>query len=88
MLGRGARDQQSLLFGPTFTEAGKVFHPHPTPREFATDFLFKQECIPVGCVPSAAVAITGGGEVSAWGVSAQEEGGVCAGGVCPGKSAQ
>ena len=29
-----------------------------------------QECIPVGCVPSAAVAISGGG-------------GVCLGGVCP-----
>ena len=42
----------------------------------------KQECIPVGCVPSAAVAISGG--VSAWGclprgVSARW--GVCLGGL-------
>ena len=48
----------------------------------------KQECIPVGCIPSAAVAISGEGEgVSArrgvypWGVSA---GGVCPGRVCLG----
>ena len=57
----------------------------------------KQECIPVGCVPSAAVAVCRRclrGEVSAGGVcpegvSAQRgclpRGGVCpAGGVCPG----
>ena len=47
------------------------------------NFKSKQECIPVGCVPSAAVAVGGsvclGGVcrgVSAWGVSAR-------GGVCP-----
>ena len=33
--------------------------------------VFKQECIPVGCVPSPAVAISRGGEVSAWEVSAR-----------------
>ena len=37
--------------------------------------MTKQESIPVGCVPSAALAVGGGGvcpggEVSAWGVSA------------------
>ena len=36
---------------------------------------WRQECIPVGCVLSTAVAISGG--VSAWGVSAQW--GVCSG---------
>ena len=40
------------------------------------DFTRKQECIPVGCVPSAAVAIT----VCPGGGSAQ------GGGVCPGES--
>ena len=55
----------------------------------------QQECIPVGCVPSAAVAVCSGGGVSAQGdvfpggclprrgVSAQE-GGLPSGGVCPG----
>ena len=37
-----------------------------------------QECFPVGCVPSAAVAVW-------WGVSAH--GGVCLGGICLGRSA-
>ena len=37
--------------------------------------ISKQECIPVGCVPSAAVAVGGG-----WGCLE----GVCPGGVCPG----
>ena len=32
------------------------------------EFLFKQECISVGCIPSAAVAVGGGG--------------VCPGGLC------
>ena len=47
----------------------------------------KQECIPVGYVPSTAVAVSGGGEVSA-------QGDVCPGvvstqgGVCPGVSVQ
>ena len=44
----------------------------------------KQECIPVGCVPSAAVAVNSGGlpggclhrGVSAWWVCAQEVGGL------------
>ena len=47
-------------------------------------YKYEQECIPVGCVPSAAVAISGCGGV--WpggvcqgGVSAHE--GVCGGGV-------
>ena len=55
----------------------------------------KQECIPVGCVPSAAVAVCPGvsaqGSVSARGVSVQGGvcwGGVCWEGVCPGVSAQ
>ena len=47
--------------------------------------LSKQECIPVGCVPSAAVAVcSGGGE----GVPAPGggEGGVCSGGcLVPGR---
>ena len=52
----------------------------------------KQECIPVGCVPPASVAISGGGSahrgvfapggVVYLGVSAG--GSVCPGGVCPG----
>ena len=41
---------------------------------------FKQECIPVGCVPSAAVAVSRGGLLL--GVSATVEGGVCSGGGC------
>ena len=41
-------------------------------------FIFMQECFPVGCVPSAAVAVW-------WGVSAH--GGVCLGGICLGRSA-
>ena len=53
-----------------------------------TNFV-KQECIPVGCIPSAAVA--GGGGVSQHvldrGVSAQT-GCVCPGGVCSGVSVQ
>ena len=54
---------------------------------------FEQECIPVECVPPAAVAVCGGGGVSAWqGVSAQgsvsvqgvsAQMGVCLGGVGP-----
>ena len=44
--------------------------------------ILKQECIPVGCVPSAAVAVCWGGGVSAqWGVCL--EGGVCPGGCLP-----
>ena len=35
--------------------------------------LSKQECIPVGCVPSVVVAISGEGSA---------QGGVCLGGVC------
>ena len=47
--------------------------------------ICEEECIPVGCVPFAAVAVLGGGGVvcSGWGVSAQ--GGMSAGrwgGVC------
>ena len=38
----------------------------------------KQECIPVGCVPSAAVAIGGGSARGCVRVC------VCEGGVCPG----
>ena len=55
---------------------------------------FKQECIPVGCVPSAALAVCCGGGVSVQGVSAlggclpRGDGGVCLpGGICPGVSA-
>ena len=49
----------------------------------------RQECIPVGCVPSAAVTISGregvcpGECLPGEGVSAQGRG-VCRGGVCPG----
>ena len=47
----------------------------------------RQECITVGCVPPASVAISLGRGVSlglsAWGVSVQE-GGVCPGDVCQG----
>ena len=45
----------------------------------------RQECIPVGCVPSAAVTISGGvcPGVSSQGVSAQDRG-VCLGGCLPG----
>ena len=42
--------------------------------------ILEQECIPVGCVPSAAVAVSGGGGVFP-GVSAQ--GGVCLRGGLP-----
>ena len=42
-----------------------------------TRIFFKQDCIPVGCVPSAAVAVSCG--CLSGGVSAQ--GGVCPGGV-------
>ena len=48
-------------------------------------FKKKQECIPVGCVPSATVAISGGvlrGGVSAPGGGAWSEGGVCSQGGC------
>ena len=56
----------------------------------------QQECIPVGCVPSAAVAAWGGGGlpkgwvsargvgVSAWGFWGCLPGGVCLGGAYPG----
>ena len=41
-------------------------------------FTSKQECIPVGCVPSAVVAVSGWGEgVSAKGAVYLREGGVC-----------
>ena len=49
---------------------------------------FKQECIPVGCVPSAAVAVSRGEGVSALGGGCLLGGGVCSrgclllGGVC------
>ena len=39
------------------------------------EIVIKQECIPVGCVPSAAVTVSGGGVV-------------CLGGVCLGVSTQ
>ena len=39
----------------------------------------KQEGIPVGCVPSAAVAVSGGGGFCLWG----EKGVVCQGGCTP-----
>ena len=42
-------------------------------------YIMKQECIPVGCVPSAAVAVCWGGGSSRGEVSAR--GGVCLGGV-------
>ena len=56
---------------------------------------FQQECIPIGCVPSAAVAVRGRclpggvsaqGSVCPWGCLPQDVclGGVCLGGVCPG----
>ena len=41
----------------------------------------KQECIPVGRVPSAAVAISGGGVSDRGGVCPMGVGGVCLGGV-------
>ena len=46
-----------------------------------TGFMFKEECIPVGCVPSAAVAICWWGTVCPGGVSAQRC--VCLGGCLP-----
>ena len=63
-------------------------------------YILTQECIPVGCVPSAAVAVCWGGGVSgwgclvgsvrqwvsAWGVSGKRN--VLRNGVCPGGSAQ
>ena len=52
-------------------------------------FIPKQECIPVGCIPSAAVAVCLGG-VSTQGGICLGGGlpcGVCKGGVCPGVSA-
>ena len=30
--------------------------------------MYEQGCIPVGCVPSAAVAVSGGGVSAPWGV--------------------
>ena len=53
-------------------------------RDILTMLKIKQECIPVGCVPSAAVAVSGGGVCPGdltTGVSAQ------GGGVCPGRGA-
>ena len=47
------------------------------PKQNMMNLCYKQECIPVGCVPSAAVAVSGG-EGVCLGVSAQ-------GGVCPGE---
>ena len=48
------------------------------------NIFFQQECIPVGCVPSAAVAVGGGLHrgLSAWG-GVCPGGWVCLGGVCP-----
>ena len=49
--------------------------------------MCKQECIPVGCVPSTAVAVSWMGGVSARRVSDQGvsvQGGVCPGGCLPG----
>ena len=49
----------------------------------------EQECIPVGCIPSAAVAICWGGclprGLSARGGVCPGGGGVCPGGICPGR---
>ena len=53
-------------------------------------YIMKQECIPVGCVPSAAVAVCWGGlpggrclpgGVSAWVVCMSAQRGVCPGGM-------
>ena len=54
-----------------------------------TEFSDKQECIPVGCLPSAAVAVLGGclPRSVCLRLSAQRgvcPGGACLGGVCPG----
>ena len=56
------------------------------PKQNMMNLCYKQECIPVGCVPSAAVAISGGGCLPGGclpraGVSSRG-GGICLGGVC------
>ena len=45
-----------------------------TERSHRIDHIFQQECIPVGCVPSAAVAVCWGGGLPR---------GVRPGGICP-----
>ena len=67
------------------TESGWIFYI----LLFSKDCYYSQECIPVGCVPSAAVAVWWGWGCLPRGMSAQ--GGVClgmyvcqVGGVCPG----
>ena len=67
-------------------------NPDSTPDDvqFILKSVQKLECIPLRCVPSAAVVVCWQGgvfqEVSAQGVSAKGclLGGVCPGGVCPG----
>ena len=56
-----------------FNSLGKIF-------PYKLTFLL-QECIPVGCIPSTAVAVL---MVFAWGGRCLHTGGVCLGGVCPG----
>ena len=55
-------------------QAAKRFYRDPQYTKY-----FKQECIPVGCVPSAVVAVCWGG-LPGGGVSAWWRGGVCLGG--------
>ena len=49
---------------------------------------YKQECIPVGCIPSAAVVVSGEGVSSLEGGCLPKLEGVCPGGDCLGVSAQ
>ena len=67
-----------LRSGWTIQASSLVFSTKGMEKMVCNEIPFKLECIPVGCVPSAAVAVSGGGGraclprgVSAWG------GGVC-----------
>ena len=60
-------------------------HVLPT-RTFTTWIISKQECIPVGCVPSAAVAVCWGVSVRGWlSRDVSVRGMSILGGVCPGE---
>ena len=59
-----------MSFEATDYESRRVFAIIlPAPQTFRHNFRIQQECIPVGCVPPAAVAVGGGGVPPSWGIS-------------------
>ena len=57
-----------MMIGRKPTVWWKIMWAYVTPALLFVSFHLKQECIPVGCVPSAAGAVSGAGRDMPWGV--------------------